>query len=62
MSEKGQHRLFSFEIEHWTDPGPIKPDALKSLIQNKDAMFCLLTDKIDKSVLECAKNLKIIGK
>ena len=31
------------------------------MIQDKDALFCLLTDKIDAEVLDCAQRLKVIG-
>ncbi len=51
----------SFEIQHWTQKGPIQQDSLKSMIQDKVALFCLLTDKIDKTVLDAANNLKVIG-
>ena len=53
---------FSFEITHWTKPGPIQRQALKELITDKQALFCLLTDKIDSEILNEAKNLKVIGK
>ena len=53
---------FSFEITHWTKPGPIQRQALKELIIDKQALFCLLTDKIDSEILSEAKNLKVIGK
>lgn len=50
-----------FEIAFWNKPGPIERGSLLSLIQDKDALFCLLTDKIDKEVLEKASNLKVLG-
>ena len=52
----------SFEITHWTKPGPIQKNALKELILDKQALFCLLTDKIDEEILSHAKNLQIIGR
>ena len=54
--------FISFEITHWTKPGPIQKNALKELILDKQALFCLLTDKIDEEILDHAKNLQIIGK
>ena len=53
--------ICSFEITHWNHPGPISRNGLKNLISGKDALFCLLTDKIDSEVLENAKDLKAIG-
>ena len=52
----------SFEITHWSKPGPITRQGLKDLIPDKDALFCLLTDKIDQEILQCASQLKVIGK
>ena len=54
--------LDSFEITHWSKPGPITRQGLKDLISDKDALFCLLTDKIDQEILQCASQLKVIGK
>ena len=54
--------LDSFEITHWSKPGPITRQGLKDLIPDKDALFCLLTDKIDQEILQCATQLKVIGK
>ena len=53
--------LCSFDITHWSQKGPILREELKSKIQDKDALFCLLTDKIDAEVLDCAQRLKVIG-
>merc|ERR1740129_766189 len=50
-----------FEITHWSKPGPITRQGLKDLIPDKDALFCLLTDKIDQEILQCAAQLKVIG-
>jgi len=50
-----------FEITHWSKPGPITRQGLKDLIPDKDALFCLLTDKIDQEILQCASQLKVIG-
>ena len=52
----------SFEITYWSKPGPITRQGLKDLIPDKDALFCLLTDKIDQEILQCAAQLKVIGK
>ena len=56
------HRVcFSFEITYWKQRGPIVRDELKVLIKDMDALFCLLTDKIDADVLDHAERLKVIG-
>ena len=55
------NNIFSFDITYWSKPGPIQKDALKTLISDKEALFCLLTDKIDGEVINNAKNLQVIG-
>ena len=45
----------------WTSPGPISKNGLKEHIKDKQALFCLLTDKIDSEIIESAKELKVIG-
>jgi hypothetical protein len=31
------------------------------MIEDKEAIFCLLTDRIDRQLLENAPNLKVVG-
>ncbi|XP_071541514.1 glyoxylate reductase/hydroxypyruvate reductase isoform X2 [Panulirus ornatus] len=51
-----------FEMDIWHQTHPIPRDELLKRINGKDALFCLLTEKIDKEVLEAAgPNLKVIG-
>ena len=52
----------SFETTFWKKPGPIEREALLDLVEDKDALFCLLTDKIDLELVEKAPNLKVVGK
>jgi lactate dehydrogenase-like 2-hydroxyacid dehydrogenase len=52
---------FSFETTFWTQPGPITRESLLTMIEDKEAIFCLLTDRIDRQLLENAPNLKVVG-
>ena len=52
---------FSFDITYYKQKGPILREELKILIKDMDALFCLLTDKIDAEVLDHAERLKVIG-
>ncbi|CAK9814549.1 Glyoxylate reductase/hydroxypyruvate reductase [Anthophora plagiata] len=46
----------------WEKPEPIPRSALLSKIQNVDAVYCLLTDKIDTEVLDAAgPQLKVVA-
>ncbi|XP_054710388.1 glyoxylate reductase/hydroxypyruvate reductase-like [Uloborus diversus] len=42
------------EVEIYSEDKPVERDALLKGIQGKDALFCLLTDTIDKAVIEAA--------
>lgn len=45
----------------WTGPGPVPRNELKKNLVDVDGLFCLLSDKIDKDLLDVAPNLKVIG-
>ncbi|XP_063878982.1 glyoxylate reductase/hydroxypyruvate reductase-like isoform X1 [Scylla paramamosain] len=50
------------EVDVWKMPSPIPRDELLKRIPGKDALYCLLTEKIDKEVLDAAgPSLKVIG-
>jgi len=51
----------SCDVSYWKDNSVIPKQDLLNNIGDKDALFCLLTDKIDKEVLEAAKNLKVLA-
>lgn len=52
----------SCNVTSWTGSGPVPRDELLKNVKNKDALFCLLTDKIDAEVLDNAgENLKIVA-
>lgn len=50
-----------FDMTFWNKAGPIEQDSLLRMIVDKDALFCLLTDTVDKQVLDQAPDLKVIG-
>src|SRR5438034_3357118 len=41
--------------------GAIPPDVLKQRIADKDAVVCLMSDEIDKSVIDAGTRLKIVA-
>lgn len=50
------------EISQWQSDDPVPRHELLKNVSGKDALFCLLTDKIDKEVLEQAgPSLRVIG-
>jgi len=50
------------EVDMWPEPFPIPREEMLKRIPGKDAVFCLLTEKIDKEMLDAAgSNLKVIG-
>lgn len=54
--------LSSCEITKWTKECPVPRDELLKNIPGKQALFCALTDKIDKEVLDKAgSSLKVIS-
>ncbi|ROT75986.1 hypothetical protein C7M84_005443 [Penaeus vannamei] len=50
------------EVDMWPESFPIPREQMLKKIQGKDAIFCLLTEKIDTEVLNAAgSSLKVIG-
>jgi glyoxylate reductase len=47
------------EVEYWTDPARISREELLKRVANKDALVCLLTEKVDEELLKTAPNLRI---
>ena len=45
-----------FEITQWNNDGPVPQNELLEKVQGMDALFCLLTDRIDKEVIDTAGN------
>jgi glyoxylate/hydroxypyruvate reductase len=48
-------------VTSWTGPDPVPRDELLKNIADKDALFCMLTDKVDAAVLKNANKLKVIA-
>jgi lactate dehydrogenase-like 2-hydroxyacid dehydrogenase len=54
-------KRFRFEMAFWNKPGIMERESLLEMIGDKEALFCLGHDKIDREFIERAKKLKIIG-
>ncbi|MHA1409213.1 MAG: glyoxylate reductase [Candidatus Odinarchaeia archaeon] len=50
-----------YDIEVGSKEKPLTKDELKAMVKDKDALITLLSDPIDREVLENAHNLKIIA-
>ena len=62
LPEAGIKRIFElFDVEIWPEYPPPPRDVLLQKVRTVDGLVSLLTDKIDKELLENAKNLKIIA-
>ncbi|KAI8343205.1 D-isomer specific 2-hydroxyacid dehydrogenase [Chlamydoabsidia padenii] len=61
-TQKRLEQLQHIELIQWKEDGAIPHDTLLSLVKGVDAIFCLLTDKIDKQVLDAAgPQLKVVS-
>jgi glyoxylate reductase len=49
------------DVEIYSGPGGIPPEELRARVAHKNALMCLLTDTIDRSVLDAARDLKIVA-
>jgi glyoxylate reductase len=49
------------DVEIHVGPGPMSPDELKRRIAGRDALICLLTDRISDDVLEAGDRLKVVA-
>ena len=55
VPQKGIELLSKYcNISQWSNDLPVPRDELISRIREMDALFCLLTDKIDKQILDAA--------
>jgi glyoxylate reductase len=62
IPEKGIELLQKqYEVEVWPDEEPIPRDILLSKIQNFGGLVCMLSDKIDKELMDQAPKLKVIA-
>jgi glyoxylate reductase len=49
------------DVDLYTGDTAIAPDELRTRIADKDALICLLTDGIDRMVIDAAPNLRVIA-
>lgn len=50
------------DVDVWSEDKPIPRPALLQKIAGKDALFCLVTEKVDRELLDAAgSNLKVVG-
>lgn len=50
------------EVSSWTECVPVPREVLLENIEGKDALFCTLTDKIDRELIaKAGKNLRVVG-
>jgi glyoxylate reductase len=55
------HKLLDseFDVEYWTAPDRIPRDELLKLVADKDALVCLITERVDAELLAAAPKLRI---
>lgn len=49
------------EVDLYTGDAAIPPDELRARVADKDALVCLLTERVDATVIDAAPELKIIA-
>jgi glyoxylate reductase len=49
------------DVDLYVGDAPISTDELRSRVADKDALVCLLTDRVDRSVLDAAPKLRIVS-
>jgi glyoxylate reductase len=49
------------DVDLYLGDSPITPDELRARITGKDALVCLLTDRIDRGVIDASRSLKVIA-
>ena len=48
-----------FEVDYWTKPERVPRGDLLRRVADKDALVCLLTEKVDEELLTAAPKLRI---
>ncbi|MCD6331411.1 MAG: D-glycerate dehydrogenase [Thermoplasmata archaeon] len=61
LPEGGLRLLKEYELEIYEGDAPPSKEEIIEGVKDKDALICLLTDKIDAEVMDSAPNLKIIA-
>ena len=49
------------DVDLYTGEAPIPPDELRARASDKEAIVCLVTDVIDRAVLDAAPKLKVVA-
>jgi glyoxylate reductase len=49
------------DVDVYTGDAAIPPDELRARVADKDALVCLLTDRVDRAVIDAAPRLKVIA-
>jgi glyoxylate reductase len=49
------------DVDLYTGDAAIPPDELRARVADKDALVCLLTDRIDQQVMDASPSLKIVA-
>src|SRR5437899_12793766 len=49
----------SFDVEYWTQPERISREELLRRTRDKEALVCLLTERVDEELLAAAPKLKL---
>src|SRR3954452_4573275 len=49
------------DVDLYTGEGAIPPGELRARVADKDALVCLLTDAVDRSVIDAAPKLKVVA-
>lgn len=50
-----------FDVEYWTQPESISRAELLKRVADKDALICLLTEKVDEELLKAAPKLRVVS-
>ena len=50
-----------FEVEYWTNPERISRSALMNAVREKEALVCLLTEKVNEELLAAGPKLRIVA-
>jgi glyoxylate reductase len=63
IHERAREVLEAHGVEVWTNPEPraLTRDELVRIVKNFDGMICLLSDRIDRALLEQASRLRIVA-
>jgi len=62
LTPEAEEKLNRFcQAEYWPDETPPPHDVLLEKVKTMDGLLCLLTDPIDKALIDQAENLKVIS-